>query len=190
VEYLPFAYDPRFTRSVEVPPGADGPDVVFAGGADRDRAPILGKLIAAGFKVALFGSYWEKYPETRGATRGQVAPAALCRATAAAKIALCLVRRANRDGHVMRTFEIASTGACMLAEDTPEHREILGDAAVYFADPDDLLARAADLLADAPRRARLAAAVRDRVTGGRNTYADRLSAMLRPATPVASDAKG
>ena len=44
----------------------------------------------------------------------------------AAKVNLCLVRRAKRDGHVMRSFEIAAVGGCMLAQDTDEHREIFG----------------------------------------------------------------
>jgi spore maturation protein CgeB len=178
VEYLPFAYDPRFAHPVEVTVNGDEPDVVFVGGADPERAPILGRLIAAGFRVAIYGSYWETYAETRAATCGQVAPATLCRATATAKLALCLVRRANRDGHVMRTYEIAAIAACMLAEDTPEHRDILGDTAVYFRDTDELIAHARELVRDPARRARLATAVRERITGGRNTYADRLSQML------------
>jgi spore maturation protein CgeB len=180
-EYLPFAYDPRFAHPVEVRPDADRPDVVFVGGADRDRVPILGRLIAAGFRVVIHGSYWENYRETSAATRGQADPATVRAVTAAAKVALCLVRRANRDGHTMRTFEIGAIGACTLAEDTPEHRDILGDAAVYFRNTEELLARTAALLADAPLRARLAGAVRDRITGGRNTYADRLRELLSRA---------
>jgi spore maturation protein CgeB len=177
VEYLPFAYDPRLTRPVQVPAG-DQPDILFVGGADRDRVPILTHLIAAGFRVAIYGGRWERYRETRAATFGEADPATVCRATAGAKVALCLVRRANRDGHVMRTFEIAAIGACVLAEDTQEHREILGETAVFFGDENELVARAAELLKDAPRRARLATALRQRIIAGHNTYGDRLREML------------
>jgi len=44
-----------------------------------------------------------------------VPPDAVAALTAAAKVNLCLMRRANRDGHVMRSFEIAgSLGADIL----------------------------------------------------------------------------
>ena len=65
---------------------------------------------------------------------------------------LCLVRRANRDGQVMRSYEAAAIGSCMLVEDTPEHRELFGpdgEAVVYFETIDDMLRRL-QLLLDAP----------------------------------------
>ena len=57
-------------------------------------------------------------------------------------ISVCLVRRANRDGHVMRTFEAPAMGACLAMEDTEEHRAIFGedgDNVVYFSDPKSLV---------------------------------------------------
>ena len=96
------------------------------GGADRDRVPFIAALGAAGFSIALYGDHWDRFPETKPYDRGYADPQTLRQATAAAKIALCLVRRANRDGHVMRSFEIPAIGACMLVEDTEEHREIFG----------------------------------------------------------------
>jgi spore maturation protein CgeB len=182
VEYMPFAYDPRFAHPVEVLPEEDRPDILFAGGADPDRVPILGLLIACGFRVALYGDYWERYPETRSTTRGHADPATLRKATAAARITLCLVRRANRDGHVMRSFEAAATGACMLVEDTAEHREIFGsdsETVVYFLGVEQMIRRLQALLSNPAERCRLAEAVRRRIVGGANTYGDRLAAMLR-----------
>jgi hypothetical protein len=76
-----------------------------------------------GSPVLLAGAYWDRYPAFRAYALG------IKRAlTAAAKVNLCLVRRANRDGHVMRSFEIAAIGGCMLAQDTDEHRDIFGSA--------------------------------------------------------------
>jgi spore maturation protein CgeB len=115
---------------------------------------------------------------------GQQPPEQLCALTAAAKVNLCLVRRANRDGHVMRSFEIAALGGCMLAEDTEEHREIFGgdgECVVYFRNPAEAADRARRLLGDAAERARLACAVRARVVQGAHTYRDRLVTMLRAA---------
>jgi len=116
VEYLPFAFDPRLSY-----PGSDSAansdrnlasDVIFVGGADQDRLPFISALCRSGHRVALYGDYWRRFSATRANARGHVNPEVVRNATAAAKVALCLVRRANRDGHVMRTFEIAATGTC------------------------------------------------------------------------------
>jgi len=180
VSYLPFAYAPAI--HFPEPNGAPGADVIFAGGADRDRVPYLGALLAAGFNVALYGGYWERYRATAAAARGMADAATLRREISAAKVALCLVRRANRDGHVMRSFEVPAMGACMLAEDTPEHREILGDTVVYFRDQAEMVTQTRWLLDHPAERQRLAAAAQTRITTGANTYRDRLETMLRAGT--------
>jgi hypothetical protein len=79
-----------------------------------------------GPSVKVAGGYWEKYPALRTHALGLKPPEIIHALTAAAKVNLCLVRRANRDGHVMRSFEIAAIGGCMLVEDTEEHRAIFG----------------------------------------------------------------
>jgi spore maturation protein CgeB len=178
VEYVPFAYDPRSTHPVRVPPEVERPDILFVGGADRDRVPIIGRLIAEGFQVAVYGLNWQRFTPTRQVARGIADPDVIRQATAAAKISLCLVRRANRDGHVMRTFEAAAIGTCILADDTAEHRAILGNTATYFRGIGDLLDSARELLADDDRRARLAEAARIRIVEGRNTYRDRFDYMM------------
>jgi spore maturation protein CgeB len=97
-------------------------------------------------------------------------------------VTLCLVRRANRDGQVMRSYEAAAIGACMLVEDTPEHRELFGEdgqAVVFFRGIDHMLARLWWLLEHATERHRLGAAVRDRISAGNHTYDDRLRSMLQ-----------
>jgi spore maturation protein CgeB len=78
----------------------------------------------------------------------------------------------------MRTFEMAAIGACILAQDTVEQRDILGDAAAYFTTADEMVAQCRELLADDPRRVALASAARERITSGSNTYADRFGTML------------
>ena len=81
----------------------------------------------------------------------------------------------------MRTFEIAAMGACVLAEYTEEHRQILGedgDAVVYFRSPEQMIDRLQTLLSDENERLRLGDAIQKRITSGRHTYRDRLEAML------------
>jgi spore maturation protein CgeB len=181
VHYLPFGYDDELFRGPAEPRGAASFDVLFAGGADADRISFITQFLQSGLSVALVGGYWRRCRATRPYALGQQPPAMLARLTAAAKINLCLVRRANRDGHVMRSFEIAALGGCMLAEDTAEHRKIFGpdgQAVVYFRTPADAIVRARALLADDAERARLAQAARQRIIAGGHTYRDRLNAML------------
>jgi spore maturation protein CgeB len=158
--------------------------VLFVGGADLDRASFMSEFLRTGPRVALVGGYWERFPAMRPYALGQRTPEVLRWLTAAAKVNLCLVRQANRDGHVMRSFEIAAVGGCMLAEDTAEHRELFGpdgESVVYFRTACEAAERARSLLADRAERARLSEAVRARVSGGAHTYRDRLSSMLRLA---------
>lgn len=188
VAFLPFAYDPRLCHAEPV--SADDrasldSDVMFAGGADRERVPYIHALSKAGFRIALFGSYWEQFAETRTETRGQADPETVRRAVLCAKVVLCIVRRANRDGHSMRTFEVPACGGCMLTEYTEEHAEIFGDegrAVLYFRTIPEMVEKAQWLIRNPDDRARLAAAAHKLITGGGNTYRDRLLTMLnRPA---------
>jgi glycosyltransferase involved in cell wall biosynthesis len=184
VEYLPFAYDPDLfyperSSSGKLQQGIA--DVVFVGGADSDRIPYLQALIHAGMKVDLYGAYWDRYPETKGYAYGQADMQTQRAVIGCAKIALCLVRRANRDGHCMRTFEVPAVGACMLTENTPEHREILGadgESVVYFSTIEEMVEKACWLLEHDTERQRLAVSVHQRITQGTNTYCDRLKTML------------
>jgi len=186
VAYLPFAYAPEahFPEQPSAGRGANGfaADVVFVGAADRDRVPYMVTLMRAGFQLALYGGYWNRYRRTAGAARGHADLPTSRQAVGAAKVALCLVRRANRDGHCMRSFEVPAIGGCMLTEDTAEHREIFGEdgqTVVYFRTQEEMVERLRWLLAHDDERSRLANAARLLVTAGRNTYRDRLEAMLQ-----------
>jgi len=181
--FLPFAYDPaiHFVGSDSRASGLDC-DVVFFGGADRDRVPYFQALVEAGVRLAIFGDYWRRHPRLLPAFRGYADLPTLRRATSNARICLCLVRRANRDGHTMRSFEAAAMGGCMLIEDTPEHHEIFGDegaAVIFFRSIAEMVERTRWLLAHDAERRRLAAAAHARITQGRNTYADRLQTILQ-----------
>ena len=181
VHFLPFGYDHTLFAPAEVAAGTPEHEVLFVGGADRDRLAFVQDFMSAGPQLALVGDYWERYRATRPYALGHNSPTMLRDLTAAAKVNLCLVRRANRDGHVMRSFEIAAIGGCMLAEDTEDHRTIFGgdgDSVHYFRTPKQAAALARLLIDDPAERARLAASVRDRVSRGSHTYRDRLCTIL------------
>jgi spore maturation protein CgeB len=188
VRYLPFAFAPQahYPESISAEERrALGSDVIFAGGGDADRVPYVAALRQAGLQVALYGGYWDRFPETRNLSRGMASPELLRKAIRSARIALCLVRRANRDGHCMRTFEVPAVGgACMIAEDTAEHRAIFGpdgEAVRYFRDTAGMLETARRLLSAPEERERLAHAAHRLIVEGGHTYQHRLMTILEAA---------
>src|SRR5205823_10084645 len=90
VSYVPFAYAPElhFPEPSATPEEQErfAAEAVVAGGADCDRVPYMAALIRAGFKVALYGGYWERYPETKAHARGHAAPQTLRKAIREAKV--------------------------------------------------------------------------------------------------------
>ena len=156
-------------------------DVMLAGGADSERVAWVAPLARAGFSVALYGGYWRRYGATRASARGFLDAQGLREATATARVCLGLVRRANRDGHAMRTFEVPAMGGCLLAERTSDHERLFGtegENVLYAETPAEAVSKVRWLLTNPSERDRLARAAHAVVTGGRHTYADRLATML------------
>jgi len=183
VRYLPFAYSPSQHRVFNGILDEDmGCDAIFIGGADADRVAAMSALIRSGVRVHLYGGYWARHKATRSCARGMIDPDGIPRAVAAATVAPCLVRRSNRDGHSMRTFELAAMGACMCLEDTPDHRALFGDDGdlPYFETPDELAQCVKALLRDHERRQRVRAAVLA-VMSNAHTYAARLKVIVGAA---------
>jgi spore maturation protein CgeB len=192
VGYLQFGFAPHvhFPEALSATRrGELESDVIFAGGGDADRVPYIAALAHAGFRVALYGGYWDRFRETRPLAQGLKEPAFLREAVAAAKVALCLVRRANRDGHCMRTFEVPAIGACMLVEKTPEHQELFGPdgrAVLYFDSIPEMVEKARWLLENELERNRLRETAHRLICDGDHTYRDRLLFMVKSAgVPVA-----
>jgi spore maturation protein CgeB len=82
----------------------------------------------------------------------------------------------------MRTYEVAAIGAPVLAEDTEEHREILGaegDTVMFFSNESEMLEKCAWLIAHPHEGAAMGRRLMRRIREGRNTYGDRLDAMLK-----------
>lgn len=178
--YLPFAYDPVLFGAVSKS-GAFEPDVLFVGGADNDRVAFIGALINLGIAPSLVGGYWDRCAQTRKLSLGQKSPQELVELTASAKVNVCLVRRANRDGHVMRSFEIPAIGGFMIAEDTADHRDMFGEegtCVLYFGDAAQAAVKIQWALAHPAERQLMAKRLQSHIMRGRNTYGDRLQQML------------
>ncbi len=188
VSYMPFGYDERHFRSLDPPQVTSaGSEVLFVGGADPDRVAFMSEFISRCPSISLVGDCWDRYAATRPYAIGHKPPETLRALTASAKVNLCLVRRSNRDGHVMRSFEIGAVGGCMLAEDTDEHRDIFGpdgETVLYFRNAIEASERALWLIARSSERERLSSALHAKISMGKNTYRDRLSAMLATVGPI------
>ena len=178
VFFLPFAYDAR-THYLEPQQndGQDQPDVVFIGGADKDRIPYFQHLAAEGFKLALYGGYWDRYPDLKQFYQGFADSETSRNAISRGKVSLCLVRDANRDDNSMRTFEVAAMGGCMLIQDTPYHRDLFGkdmDAVAYFSDKNEMVSKLKVLLSNHDLRNQMRVKTLTLIHDGKHTYVDRL----------------
>jgi spore maturation protein CgeB len=185
VGYLSFAHNPQvhYPQAVvdDTLRHTLQADVLIAGNADRDRVALVSPLIREGLRVALYGDYWGRYRTTASSARGRLDAEGLRQATGQARVCLGLVRRANRDGHSMRTFEVPAMGGCLLAEKTSDHEKLFGrsgEAVLYFEGAEDVVSQVRWLIDHGPERDRLAAAAHARIVEGAHAYRDRLAVML------------
>ena len=184
VRYMPFGFDPQLCypeRADAQEIGQLSADVLFVGGADRDRVPLIAALGKAAFSVALYGDYWKRFPETRRYCRGYADPNTFVKpppppkspsAWCAAPIAMATSCAASKSP--------PSAHACWLRipKSTARSSEPDGEAVVYFRSVPEMIDKARWLLDRPAERQRLAAAAHARIVAGRHTYQDRLAAML------------
>jgi spore maturation protein CgeB len=163
-------------------------DVMFVGGCDDYRVEYFESLIRSmpEVKLRLYGMYWERARALKQYARGFALARDYRLAVGGAKIAANLVRRANRDDHVMRTFEIPACGGFMLTEKSATHDELFcaDDEAVFFDSPADFVAKVRSYLGRDEDRSRIAAAGHRRITQGRHSYGDRLAEIIEAARRV------
>ena len=189
VHFVPFGYKPHvhWPEQPQLATEVDRfrSDVCFIGGADDDRVPYFEELIdrMPVLNLALYGGYWNRSRHLRRFWRGYAVGREFRLAVAGAAVSVNLVRRANRDDHVMRSFEVPACGGCMLTEPTATHRELFsGEQGAWFFDsPSELADKARTLLARPALRTELALAGRQRIVETANRYDDRLLTILQLA---------
>jgi spore maturation protein CgeB len=186
VAYIPFAYKPE-VHFPEAPTNQTdverfGCDVAFVGGCDRDRIAFFAELLRRipRLNLKLYGDYWNSHPSLRPYWQGFAIGRDYRMTLGGAKIALNLVRRANRDGSSMRAFEIPACGAFMLAERTGEHLELFGenDTAAYFATPEEAAAKVDYYLVHHEERKIISGKALAKVTSQGHSYLDRALALF------------
>jgi len=197
VAYVRFGYKPEvhFPEAPATDEERDrfACDVMFVGGCDADRSEYFEALIRAmpEVKLGLYGMYWERVRALRPYARGLAMARDYRLAIGGAKIAVNLVRRANRDDHVMRTFEIPACGGFMLTERSATHEELFHEdrEAAFFTSPDELVAKVRSYLPRDEERAMIAAAGHRKIVQGRHTYRDRLPEIVEAARTVRGSRK-
>ena len=186
VEFFPFAYHPRIHRPVEIPPEFQT-DVVFVGTWEAERCKLLEQLVQqVPARYAIWGSFWSNAGRSSPLQPYIIGRDALeddqCRALGGAKIALAFLRKLNRDDYTQRTFEIPACGGLLLAERTARHASYYreGVEAEFFdpTNPEELIQKVRELLADSTRREAIREAGRQALKAQHHTYRDRLQRLL------------
>ena len=159
-----------------------GSDVVFVGTWEHPRAQMLERLQS--FKLRVWGNDWHRL-RTGSALHSSVAGRAvyggeLARVFGASKVSLSFLRKANRDLHTSRTFEIPACGGFQLSERTEEVLNFFeeGKEIECFSSLDELRDKITYYLKHESQRLRIATAGLDRVRRSRYRFTDRLETIL------------
>jgi spore maturation protein CgeB len=165
------AFDPALHRPLRVDQvGSDYEkfDAVFVGTYEPERCHSINFLAESGVSVVVYGSdkgNWNRGQLRTGIElRESVFDEEYVRAWHTGKVALCFLRKINRDNITQRTMEIAAIGRAMVAERTDEHDQhfIQGSEYLGFMDNDELVRSVRSLLTDDERRLAIAKAGRER----------------------------
>jgi spore maturation protein CgeB len=144
-------------------------DVLFLGTWMPERGPLLLRLAALGVPLTIRGDRWQKAPEWSRLSCYWKGPAVTgdeyAKAIQCARINLGLISKGNRDLHTTRSLEIPALGSMFCAERTDEHLSMYveGKEAVFWSTPEECATACSSLLADEPRRIRIAQRGRQRL---------------------------
>jgi spore maturation protein CgeB len=189
VSYVRFGYKP--SAHFPEPPMREsereqfGAEVAFVGEGDASRRPFFEALIESipNLNLALYGGLWNRERRLRKYFRGSVRDRDLRMAFSGAKIVVNLVRRENRDDHVMRTFEAPACGAFVLHERTQSHLEIFkeGHQAAFFESTEELVDKVRYYLAHDRERERIQQSGHQRTVTAGHSYRHRLEEIIHGA---------
>lgn len=163
------AFDPKVHKPIsamDIGNDYEHFDLVFIGAFESERASAIFALAKSGMRVLVHGvdagaiaGRWSKtHPNIT--LRAPVYADDYARCMHHGKVALCFLRKINRDQITTRSVEIPAMKRPMLAEKTTEHDAYFEDGVEYlsFIDDNDLVAKARSLIADSDRRRQMAAA--------------------------------
>src|SRR5919106_656231 len=162
-------------------------DVTFVGTWMPERGPFIADLVKLGVPVSIWGNSWHKAPEwptLKPHWRGPgLHDERYASVILAAKVALGLLSRVNRDLHTTRSMEIPALGAALCAERTSEHLSLYEDGveAVFWSTAEECAAACRRLLADDAYRQSVARRGRERLHRNGHYNEQVLAAILQAA---------
>ncbi len=168
------AFDPLMHRPMSAQEvGADFErfDVVFVGTVEEDRFRSLKLLADAGYSIAIYGNPASRRGRKWTAMTGdriRIGKAAVgmdyARHMHHGKLAMCFLRKLNRDRITTRSIEIAGMGRPMIAEKTDEHDSHFVDGTEYlgFRNDAEMVEKVRLLMSDDALRSAIAGAGRAR----------------------------
>jgi len=118
-------------------------ELLFVGYGDSQRRSFFGSSLPRGCVAHLHGGGWQRsvFRSVRLSSRPRLSVEQQRVAYATHLLSPCLVRAANRDDHVMRTFEGPAMGGAVVFQDTWRHRALFGKflpSSAFFDSPLDL----------------------------------------------------
>lgn len=185
VSFLPHGYRPNCHFPVTISE-ADrqeyGSDLAFVGTWESERASKLAQLKE--FDLRIWGAAWNKTGKELG-LRGAIQNRAvycdeMSRVFNASKINLAFLRKANRDRHTSRTFEIPACGGFQLSERTDEVLGFFEESKEIecFESVVELKDKTRYYLRHEAQRQRIASDGMARVQRSAYSYTDRLQTIL------------
>lgn len=186
VEFIDQAYDQIAHRPLLVSESEKkrfGADVVFVGSFEENRAQQMLFLAENGISVRVWGNGWGESRNLHSKLLVENHPLydddyvkSLC----SSKIALCFLRKENRDLQTSRTMEIPACGVFMLAEKTSEHQRLFesGKEVEFFESQEELLEKALYYLQHDIEREVIAKAGRNRCIRSGYSHHDRVKYMI------------
>src|SRR5262249_19920871 len=118
------SYDPETHRPLsasEVGEEFERFDAVFVGSYERPRLQSLNMLAAAGVKLVVYGDFPGGKLDPRITSRPPEYAVKYTMALHTGKVALCFLRKLNRDRVTQRSVEIPASERPMVGERTDEH---------------------------------------------------------------------
>lgn len=185
VSFVPHGYRPNchFPVTISYTERQEyGSDLSFVGTWEAERAAILAQLM--GFDLRIWGASWQKADKKLGLRNVIQNRAVYCqdlsRVFNASKINLAFLRKANRDRHTSRTFEIPACGGFQLSERTDEVLSFFeeGKEIECFESLEELKDKARYYLKNEAKRQRIVLAGLERVRSNSYSYVDRLQTLL------------
>jgi hypothetical protein len=185
ISFLPFGYIPSCHYPCKVAQCEIlkyGSDLVFVGTWEKERAHMMEKL--ADFNLKIWGNQWLKLSNNsplRPLVQNQtVFCKDMSKVFNASRICLSFLRKANRDLHTSRTFEIPACGGFQLSERTVEVTRFFkeGKEIECFSSSDELIEKIRYYLKNDHKRKLIAQAGLERIYSSKYSYSDRLETIL------------